>query len=547
MSLIDIQPLSHRATPQSEPIPGSNQTLNGAGGFCWTVDDWQRLERFLILGCEGGTYYAPERDLLMSNRDALVRCLEADGPRAIRIATEISSTGRAAKNEPALFLLALALSRPDDATRAAAASALPQICRTGTHLLHFTAYLNALGGWGRRVRRAVGNWYLEKSPDDLAYQMIKYRQRDGWSQADVLRRAHPRTTSSGHQALFRWATAGLDKSWRRTVTRRTLNGIVQHEYPQHHSCPSLIQAFEEARVATDASQIGRLIRTHRLPREAIPTQWLNERSVWEALTENMPLTALIRNLGKLSSLGILTSGSKDTLRVIENLQDATALKKSRIHPFSVLLALKTYAQGQGLSGSLTWKPVAQITRALDDAFYKCFANVRPTGKRLLLALDVSGSMQCAKIHGSPITAAEASAAMALLTAATEPNHTIMAFSTQLMEVDIRASMRLEEAIKKVSNLPFAGTDCSLPMIWARNQRRSVDGFVVYTDSETWAGIIHPSQALRQYRREINPGARSVVVGMTATEFTIADPNDAGMLDIVGFDAASPSLMAEFLA
>jgi 60 kDa SS-A/Ro ribonucleoprotein len=36
-----------------------------------------------------------------------------------------------------------------------------------------------------------------------------------------------------------------------------------------------------------------------------------------------------------------------------------------------------------------------------------------------------------------------------------------------------------------------------------------------------------------------------VVGMTATEFTIADPSDAGMLDVVGFDAAAPAVMADF--
>jgi 60 kDa SS-A/Ro ribonucleoprotein len=33
--------------------------------------------------------------------------------------------------------------------------------------------------------------------------------------------------------------------------------------------------------------------------------------------------------------------------------------------------------------------------------------------------------------------------------------------------------------------------------------------------------------------------------MTATGFTIADPNDGGMLDVVGFDSATPNLIADF--
>jgi 60 kDa SS-A/Ro ribonucleoprotein len=30
-------------------------------------------------------------------------------------------------------------------------------------------------------------------------------------------------------------------------------------------------------------------------------------------------------------------------------------------------------------------------------------------------------------------------------------------------------------------------------------------------------------------------------------FSIADPNDAGMLDIIGFDMAAPAVMSDFIA
>jgi len=69
--------------------------------------------------------------------------------------------------------------------------------------------------------------------------------------------------------------------------------------------------------------------------------------------------------------------------------------------------------------------------------------------------------------------------------------------------------------------------------------------VVYTDNETWAGDIHPAQALRDYREHMGIGARLVVVGMTSNGFSIADPNDAGMLDVVGFDTATPHVISEF--
>ncbi|MFD1732243.1 hypothetical protein ACFSC4_16075 [Deinococcus malanensis] len=96
-------------------------------------------------------------------------------------------------------------------------------------------------------------------------------------------------------------------------------------------------------------------------------------------------------------------------------------------------------------------------------------------------------------------------------------------------------------------VPMGGTDCALPMLWAARNKVEADVFVVYTDNETWAGAVHPAVALQQYRQKMGIGARLIVVGMTATRFTIADPADAGMLDLVGFDSSAPRVMAEFAA
>jgi len=83
------------------------------------------------------------------------------------------------------------------------------------------------------------------------------------------------------------------------------------------------------------------------------------------------------------------------------------------------------------------------------------------------------------------------------------------------------------------------------MIEARTHRWAVDAFVVYTDSETWAGAVHPAQALRAYRERMGIAAKLVVVAMASNGFSIADPNDGGMLDVVGFDTATPQVIADF--
>jgi 60 kDa SS-A/Ro ribonucleoprotein len=91
-----------------------------------------------------------------------------------------------------------------------------------------------------------------------------------------------------------------------------------------------------------------------------------------------------------------------------------------------------------------------------------------------------------------------------------------------MSLNTSPRMRLDSVIMAVSQLPFAATDCALPMIWARQNRVKASAFVTYTDNETWAGNIHPAQALRQYRDEFVGDAKAVVVGITSNGFLFAE-------------------------
>ena len=88
---------------------------------------------------------------------------------------------------------------------------------------------------------------------------------------------------------------------------------------------------------------------------------------------------------------------------------------------------------------------------------------------------------------------------------------------------------------------------ALPIVEATKQKWQVDTFVVYTDSETWAGNIHPTAALDLYRKSHVHDARLITVGMVSNGFSIADPNDAKMLDVVGFDTATPNIIEGFIA
>ncbi|MHA1828592.1 MAG: TROVE domain-containing protein [Candidatus Heimdallarchaeaceae archaeon] len=514
-----------RKTPQSEAVPGSNQIQNNAGGFAWQVDKWIQLERFLVLGSEGGTYYVKERELTKDNANSVLQCIKEDGIKTVNKIVEISEQGRAPKNDPALFALAMAAGLGDKQTKIAALGALSRVARIGTHLFHFLTYVQQFRGWGRLLRDGVSNWYTDKTPEKLAYQIIKYQQRDGWSHRDALRKCHPIAPSEAHNDIFKY------------ITKQELRSSLQD---------SIIDAFEKAKHTTDLKTLVKLITDYNLPREAIPTEALNNPIVWEALLENMPMTAMIRNLGKMTSVDLLKPMGTATNKVVNRLLDESLLKKAKIHPLSLLVALNTYFMGQGVRGSLSWSPIREIVDALDESFYLSFGAVEPTNKRTMLALDVSGSMTFSTIAGmTGITPRVGSAAMALITANIEKQYMFMGFSDRFIPLNISNRQRMDDVLKTVNKLSFSSTDCALPMIYALERDIEIDTFVIYTDSETWYGNIHPSQALEKYRQKIGIPAKLVVVGMVSNNFTIADPNDSGMLDVVGFDTATPNVISNF--
>lgn len=524
-------------TPQSQPLP--NQVENSAGGYSFPVDDWVRLDRFLVLGSESSTYYASEQSLTKENAEAVIRCIETDGLRVVRRIVEISEAGRAPKNEPAIFALALCMAKGSPATRVLAGNAIPKVCRTGTHILHFAEYVNGLRGWGRGLREAVAGWYNHQSTSDLAYQVVKYQQRDGWTHRDLLRLCHAlpynvaRYDSSieSSRIVFNW----IAKGWPSVGAE-----------PHPDKAASFIWAFEKAKTA-DKKELVKLITDYRLPREAIPTEYLKDADVWEALLPGTGLTALIRNLGNLSKIGLLSLSRPDIIKTVTaRLTNADELAKARIHPIAVLSALITYSQGHGARGHGEWTNVRQVIDALDTAFYLSFGNLVPSGARIMLALDVSGSMQSGEIAGVPgLTPAIASAAMAMSIARTEQDWSVMAFHQGIIPLNISPRQRLDNVLKTTAINNGGGTDCSLPMRYAQMNRIPVDCFVVLTDSETWAGPIHPTMALRSYRQAMGIAAKEVVVGMVSNGFSIADPSDAGQIDIVGFDTATPQLISDF--
>lgn len=536
-----------KTVPTSVKAPISGRTdmvKNHDGAFVFDAGKWATLNRFLILGSEGGTYYTGEQKLTLENTVNLLDCIREDGFRVVDTIVNISVAGRAPKNTPALFALAVC-ARPDNPDVAAyALSKLPEVARIPTHLFDFLTFLTQFRGFGRGVRKAVASFYDQFNTDKLAYEVVKYQSRNGMSNADVLRLTHPNSNDPVRQAVYRWVL-GLDLGARKIVASKDGSKPARKYGKVKAELPEILTAFDALKGETNPKKIVKAIETYNLTREMVPTEALNHGEVWEALLQKMPLNALIRNLGNMSKAGLFGPNSDSLRKAVSKLTDADYVIKSRVHPLGVLVALKTYASGRGLRGSGEWKVSQRIVDTLDYTFYLSFGGVEPTGKRLLYGIDVSSSMTWGSIAGLPLTAREASAALAMVTARTERDYHLMGFSHTLVPLHITPKMRLDAVMSYMDKVSFGATDVSLPMKYARTNKIPVDAFQVITDNETNYGN-HPMQELQKYRQTTGIQSKLIVCGMTATNFTVADPKDPLTLDVVGFDTAAPAVISEFI-
>jgi 60 kDa SS-A/Ro ribonucleoprotein len=498
-------------------------TLSHEGGEVHQVDPMTVVRRFLVLGSTG-TFYANRFDVTKLATGAVETAIKESPDLVLGIVNEIEAGNLALRRDPMLWTLAR-LTMPDVpiASRRNAAQAVARICRTGTELLHWIAYRRSMGGSNRTFRRAVANWFTSRSADDLALQAVKYDARDGWSMRDALRLARPTAPTSEHDLVFGWMAHPERRSeFRFRDPVRLFSGY--------------------ALLREDTKPIGpsEIIRANRLPREAVPGELLQHREVWEALLPDMPAMALVRNLGKLTSLGVTFNGESSSRTVEERIIRAA----DKLHPFHFLIAAKTYAQGHGVRGKLVWKPHQNITDALMSAFGIAFGHLPVyADKYPLIALDASSSMR-QPAGDTPLSCHEAEAALAMVFAHQFPNAAFMRFSHRLEAMDIHGRP-FDDVFREVQRWDGGGTHCDLPLLLAEGTHRATDVIMV-TDSETWHARETPSRVVERIHRNGRSDFRFACVAMATNDISVADDRDPMQMNFVGMSADMPRAVGSFL-
>lgn len=538
-------------TPQVLPQFGKNQVKNNAGGYVYKADKFQILDRFLIIGTENNSFYMKSSDLTIENAKNLIDCINTDGIKTVDKIVEISDSGRAIKNNTAIFALAMCVGYGNPIVKQYALNNLSKVARIGTHLFQFVEDINKIRdhfkhsnnghtcGWGRSLKNAVSSWYTDKPTKKLGYQLIKYKQRDGWTHQDVMRLAHPVPKNDEQTFMFNRLVKGFSID--------DINNVDNYpDMAQFIAGCNVTTLLQDA--ASDVDKMVELIKKYDLPREVIPTNLLSSPKIWEALLDaGMPLTAMIRNLGNMAKAGILTPFSRCEKIVIDTFNNEQQIRAARIHPINVLCAKLIYTAGRGYKGNGTWETNPRISAALEDMFYAAFDNIEPTGLRYLNALDISGSMTSG-IHTHPyISSMIAMAAMSMSLVRSEENVLTGVFTTKFKLDSLNKRTSLDELVNRFNKYSYdmGGTDAGVAIKYLTDNKIPVDVIFIGSDGETWAGNAHVDQMLNRYRDMMGVPTKLIFANTESNFWSLTDPKDPLTCNIVGFDAALPQLVREF--
>lgn len=582
---------------------------SASGGYTFKVSDLDRVRRFLILGSDTNTYYAKSEDLTLDNarhiHDMILSGHGADIARLCHIVTtsyydkdaERYVPASAPRKSIALFVLAMVkVFATNDADRVAVHNTIRSgsVVSTLANLYEFLNNVYVLNGnqiaAGSGFKQAVADWMMDRKPRNLAMQIAKYRKRTfnngDWrnkeshviTSRDVMRLFHPTAIrGSDFDNLFAWATKREDMSSRELADQLSSVGVQNESLALMYA-----SAFEEAQATDSARRIVELIHNHGLTWEMIPNTWFGDsnkrdrKQIMRALLGlkafdivpqgdvwGMPLTALIRNLPRFGAYGLLDDMDVVNL-IVDTLSGDGALErltKARVHPIRILSALRGFASGKSRSG-LRWQINNAVLDALEEAFYLSFGTLEPmfAGTDLeedarIGVFDCSASMdwpenEIASVPG--LRARAAAGVMSLALAHSERHYDIFGFTSSwggddgLKRLNVRKGDRIQAVEAELNNQRGGGTDTSLPFEFGLKNNVKYDLIMILTDNESWAGWRHTSEAQEAYRAKVNPNVKVVYVGFTATQSTVRDLNDEHSIEIVGFDATAPQIIADFV-
>jgi 60 kDa SS-A/Ro ribonucleoprotein len=234
------------------------------------------------------------------------------------------------------------------------------------------------------------------------------------------------------------------------------------------------------------------------------------------------------------------------LDVLESKLSKENLAHARVHPIVLASAFKVYSMGGNLGKSkLTWAPINRVLDILDKAIENAFDALPSSRKVFLHALDLSGSMNGIQVANLWLDAVETESIMALATIRSSVNYEVFGFDTRIRPIEgLNKRTSFSDVLRRRHVDGFGGgTNCSLPIENALQNKIYADVIICYTDNESWVGK-HIPEMVKKYRETVNKNVKVIFVTLAAygDNISLVDPSDKNCYDIAGFSSDTVKLI-----
>lgn len=574
---------------------------NAAGGVAYQSSDAQKLRRFLLLGTESSTMYASASDISDSALVFLRQFITSDPMTVLSVIGEMAD--RLPHKREALWAMAMVSGTkfvPVDSLKSfndlkieaygyvdigvgnhqavmtQLYSVLGRLVGTFGDLLEFLLYKRIANGKrlvvSSGLKNFVSGFFNSMGVDDIHYQLNKYGNKAvringneyAINVADVLNLTHykhplepqrlvlsywynyysvGKDSESTQRALDLLATrTETQRIFESTATLRLVNQFVNTIDTQEgyeYVAPMLLNGIEQYGWTWEVIA----------PNYLVPEKSAWARQIWSALIGNdqsqfkMPMNAMLRMISRLESYGYLGDNDDSqglTNQIVQALNNRDRIVKSRINPFRPFVTWGYYRKTTG-AGTL-------LLKSLEQAITAAYRNVKPHNKKVLYAIDGSGSMNCDQVTGTGMDASQVAIALAAIFKGVESNLA----ANYAVVFDGRVRKVIEPTLADIDmDMPGGETNCASPIQWAEANHKGIgafDAFVIITDSQSWYGNSYNVQdALDHYREKYNPNAKLVVLQLTGDNGGLFRQDCSYCLELVGFDASAIDVINTFIA
>lgn len=397
---------------------------------------------------------------------------------------------------------------------------------------------------------AIGRTSLGKAPKRMIqaciqswkdFMLFNGQAGNDPSLADIIKMVHPKPTGN---------------EW---MTPRQMNAAFAYIIGKEYDGGSLPKIFKEY----EAFKAGRMDEVPRVNFRFIDGLDNMTDEHWRQLGYSMNWTTARMNLNTL-----LRHGALDDENLVKHLarllSDEEKIERSKCFPYQILTAYKSVSENLPM----------ELQEALQDALEASVGNVPMMPGRVLVTVDISGSMTwpvtgyCGYGYGygrKPASATTCMDVAALFGAAIlRKNKTakLTAFSERLYHRRFNPRDSIPTiASKLLGSGSHSTTNWDAAIAWALEEREKFDAIIWVSDMEAnidtvrygrdygyYTGATSAASHIKEYRAKVNKNLKVITMNVTANEghSQVDGEFDPNVLQISGFSDAVFDVIAGYL-